>query len=72
MPNLVLEQNNSIGVFSMIQNRHWMAAEKIRFVEEGIQPRMSVPFIARKHGVTPNRLFRWEKTLLYSTIVIKI
>jgi transposase len=39
--------------------RVWIsaAAEKVRLVEETLEPGMSVSFEARKHGISPSLLF---------------
>lgn len=55
-------ENNGIEVVSMVQRRRWTAAEKVQFVEEAMQPGMSVSFVARKHGIAPNLLFRWKNS----------
>jgi transposase len=39
------------------------AAEKVRLVEETLEPGMSVSFVARKHGVSPSLLFRWRQRM---------
>lgn len=57
-------ENNGIEVVSMVQRRRWTAAEKVQFVEEAMQPGMSVSFVARKHGIAPNLLFRWKKLMI--------
>lgn len=57
-------ENNGIEVVSMVQRRRWTAAEKVQFVEEAMQPGMSISFVARKHGIAPNLLFRWKKLMI--------
>jgi transposase len=46
-----------------VQRRRWTLAEKLRIVEESSQPGMSVSYVARKHGIAPNLLFRWRKLM---------
>jgi len=46
-----------------VQLLRWPAAEKARMVEESSQPGMSVSYVARRHGVAPNLLFRWRKLM---------
>ena len=38
-------------------------AEKIRLVEETLEPGMSVSFVARKHGLSPSLLFKWRQRM---------
>jgi len=39
-------------------------AEKLRIVEESSLPRVSVSYVARKQGISPNQLFRWRKHMI--------
>lgn len=51
-----------IEVITGVQRRRrWSLQEKLRLVEESLQPSMSVSYVARKHGVSPSLLFRWRK-----------
>lgn len=50
-------------VVASVQRRRWTLAEKLRIVEESSQPGMSVSYVARKHGIAPNLLFRWRKLM---------
>jgi transposase len=52
-----------VEVIQAVQRRRWTAAEKARMVEESSQPGMSVSYVARRHGVAPNLLFRWRKLM---------
>jgi len=45
------------------RRRRWTVAEKLRIVEESLQPGLSVSYVARQHGVAPNLLFRWRKLM---------
>jgi transposase-like protein len=45
-------------ITSVQRRRRWSVAEKIRLVEETLQPSMSVSFVARKHGFSPSLLFK--------------
>ena len=38
-------------------------AEKVRLVEETLEPGMSVSFVARKHGLSPSLLFKWRQRM---------
>jgi transposase-like protein len=48
------EKVRRVEVITSVQ-RHWRwsVAEKIRLVEETLEPGMSVSFVARKHGLSP-------------------
>src|SRR5919106_2116970 len=48
---------------SVQRRRRWSVAEKIRFVEETLQPGMSVSFVARRHGLSPSLLFNWRRRM---------
>ena len=50
-------------VIQAVQRQRWTAGEKARMVEESSQPGMNVSYVARRHGVAPNLLFRWRKLM---------
>ena len=50
-------------ITSVQRRRRWSVAEKIRLVEETLQPGMSVSFVARKHGISPSLLFNWRRRM---------
>jgi transposase-like protein len=53
-----------VEVIISVQRRwRWSVAEKIRLVEDTLQPGMSVSFVARKHGISPNLLFKWKQRM---------
>jgi transposase len=52
-----------VEVIQAVQRRRWTAVEKARMVEESSQPGMNVSYVARRHGVAPNLLFRWRKLM---------
>jgi transposase-like protein len=57
---------NRVEIITSVQRRRrWMAAEKVRMVEETFEPGMTVSLVARRHGVAPNQLSRgvgwWRK-----------
>ena len=62
------DQNASplrIEVITSVQRRRrWPTAEKIRLVEETMQPGMSVSYVARRAGVVPSLLFNWRRRML--------
>jgi transposase len=42
------------------RRRRYTAEEKVRLVEQTIQPGMTVSALARLHGVSPSLLFQWR------------
>src|SRR4051794_23085853 len=48
-------------ITSVQRRRRWSAAEKVRLVEEAMQPGMSVSFVARRAGIAPSQLFAWKR-----------
>jgi transposase len=51
-------------ITSLQRRRRWSTAEKVRLVEEAMQPGMSVSFVARQAGVSPSQLFAWKRRML--------
>ena len=51
-------------ITSVQRRRRWPTAEKIRLVEETMQPGMSVSCVARRGGVAPSLLFNWRRRML--------
>ena len=51
-------------ITSVQRRRRWSAAEKVRLVEEAMQPGMSVSFVARRAGIAPSQLFAWKRRML--------
>jgi transposase len=51
-------------ITSVQRRRRWSAAEKVRLVEETMQPGMSVSYVARRAGVAPSLLFKWRRLML--------
>jgi len=51
-------------ITSVQRRRRWSVAEKVRLVEEAMQPGMSVSFVARQAGVSPSQLFAWKRRML--------
>jgi transposase len=41
--------------------RRWSDDEKQAIIAEALQPGVNVSAVARRHGITPNLLFRWRK-----------
>lgn len=50
-------------ITGMARRRRWTVEEKLRIVEESLPPGLSVSYVARRHGVAPNLLFRWRKLM---------
>lgn len=46
------------------RRRRWSVAEKIRIVEETMQPGVSVSYVARRHGIAPSQVFKWKSRML--------
>jgi transposase len=52
-------------VITFVQRRRrWSTAEKVRLVEEAMQPGSSVSFVARRYGLSPSLLFTWKRRML--------
>jgi transposase-like protein len=49
---------------SVQRRRRWSTAEKVRLVEEAMQPGSSVSFVARRYGLSPSLLFTWKRRML--------
>jgi transposase len=54
--------SDRIEVITSVQRRRrWAASEKVRMVEETLEPGATVSLVARRHGVAPNQLFTWRR-----------
>ena len=51
-------------ITSVQRRRRWSAAEKLRLVEEAMQPGSSMSIVARQAGVAASQLFGWRKRML--------
>jgi transposase len=51
-------------ITSVQRRRRWSVAEKVRLVEEAMQPGMSVSSVARRAGISPSQLFDWKRRML--------
>lgn len=51
-------------ITSVQRRRRWSVAEKIRLVEEAMQPGMSISYVARRAGIAPSQLFAWKRRML--------
>ena len=45
------------------RRRRYTAEQKLRLVEETMQPGMTVSAVARLHGVSPSLLFQWRRRM---------
>jgi transposase len=45
------------------RRRRRTAEEKVRLVEQTMQPGMTVSAVARLHGVAPSLLFQWRRRM---------
>lgn len=50
-------------ITSVQRRRRWSAADKVRLVQEALQPGMSVSFVARRSGIAPSQLFAWKRRM---------
>mgnify|MGYP003382394074 FL=1 len=51
-------------ITSVQRRRRWSTSEKVRLVEEAMQPGSSVSLVARRHGLSPSLLFSWKKRMI--------
>jgi len=51
-------------ITSVQRRRRWSTAEKVRFVEEAMQPGSCVSFVSRRYGLSPSLLFTWKRRML--------
>lgn len=51
-------------ITSVQRRRRWSVAEKVRLVEETMQPGHSVSLVARRAGISPSQLFAWKRRML--------
>jgi transposase len=55
-------------ITSVQRRRRWTASEKVRMVEETLEPGMTVSLVARRHGVAPNQLFTWRRLVAQGSL----
>ncbi len=54
-----------VGVITSVQRRRrWTTAEKVRLVEETMQPGMSASLLARRAGIAPSQPGAWKRRML--------
>ncbi len=45
------------------RRRYWSTDEKLRIIEESLEPGETVSSVARRNGVAPNLLYRWRRLM---------
>lgn len=50
-------------ITGVARQRRWSAEQKLRIIEESLEPGESVSSVARRHGVAPNLLYRWRRLM---------
>lgn len=50
-------------ITGVARRRRWSAEQKLRIIEESLEPGESVSSVARRHGVAPNLLYRWRRLM---------
>jgi transposase len=64
LPDSIVPAPRVEVITSVQRRRRWSAAEKVRLVEEAVQSGSSVSFVARRYGLSPSLLFRWERRMI--------
>src|SRR5262249_37190214 len=60
---------NRVEIITSVQRRRrWTAPEKVRMVEETLEPGMTVSLVARRHGVAANQLFTWRRLVAQGSL----
>src|SRR5450631_1966010 len=53
-----------VEVFAGIQRRRrYTAEQKMAFVQEAMQPGMTISYVARRHGISPSLIFSWRRRM---------
>jgi transposase len=53
-----------VEVFAGIQRRRrYTAEQKMAFVQEASRPRMTISYVARRHGIAPSLIFGWRRRM---------
>ncbi len=53
-----------VEIIQTAARNRWTHTQKLRMVEESMQPGNSVSRIARQHGVSPAMLYKWRRLML--------
>ncbi len=54
----------TVEIVQTVAKKRWTPAQKLRIVEESMQPGNSASGVARQHGVSPALLYKWRKLML--------
>jgi transposase len=53
-----------VEVFAGIQRRRrYTAEQKMAFVQEAMQPGMTISYVARRHGISASLIFGWRRRM---------
>lgn len=53
-----------VEIIQTVARKRWTSEQKLRIVEESMQPGNSASRVARKHGISPALLYKWRKLML--------
>lgn len=56
--------SSTIEVVTRSERRRWSAAEKLRIVQQTLEPGAAVASVAQRHGLAPALLYGWRKRAL--------
>jgi transposase-like protein len=51
-------------ITSVRRRRRWSTVEKVRLVEEAMQPGLLASYVARRAGISPSQFFAWKRRML--------
>lgn len=57
-------ETTTMELAQTVAKKRWTATQKMRMVEESMQPGNSVSRVARSHGVSPAVLYKWRRLML--------
>ena len=55
--------SDRIEVITRSQRRRHSIDDKLRILQEASQPGMTVSYVARRHGISPNLVFHWRRRM---------
>lgn len=61
---LMSSLSSTIEVVTRSERRRWSAAEKLRIVQQTLEPGAAVASVAQRHGLAPALLYGWRKRAL--------
>jgi transposase len=50
-------------ITGVARRRRFTTEQKLTVVNESLQPGMSISYVARRHGLSPNLVFRWRRLM---------